>query len=395
MTHLQIDLAQIDLPALIERDGYPLRWQGREWHGACPFCGGAEKRSADRFRIQEKRSGGGWLYACRRCGKGGDAITYRRERHGESFADACAALGVALEAQRRAGPRKPARAAFVPIEPPAETWQDTAEAFALRCADALWTQAGARALTYLRGRGFADDTVRAFGIGVHLPPNNARGAAVGQWWAARGITLPRYYGGHIWQVSIRRSDETIAAEILAEGLDPHDADNRKNRRYKSLTGSHSSKALFNSDALITESRRAALHTVVVVGGEFDCMTAHQCAPAGMLAVTLGSEGATPDAECAYNLSGLDVLICLDSDTPGEAGAAKWLAAIPGARRIVSPVGKDLNDALRSGADLCAWLAGQVHYDRDVNGATINDMMARGYNVTVRDDGRLFAEPEGK
>jgi DNA primase len=375
MTITQIDLAQIDLPALIERDGYPLRWQGGEWKGACPFCGGHERRAADRFRVQEKRADGGWLFACRKCGKNGDAITYRRDRHGETFAQACAALGVAHTEQRTAGPRKPTRPAFVPIERRAETWQAAAEAFALRCADVLWTPAGAKARAYLRGRGFTDDTLRAFVIGY----NTASQRLAGQWWAWRGITIPRYYGGDLWAVNVRRH----RADVEADSGDG---------KYRMLAGG-TPGALFNADALITESQRGAIHTVIVTGGELDCMAAMQCAPAGVWAVTLGGETAKPDAEHVHVLRSYDVLVCLDNDATGEANAAKWLAALPVARRVHAPIGKDMNDTVRAGSDLRAWLAGNVRIDADTQrgDATAADMFARGYEMSVTPEGRYLAQ----
>jgi hypothetical protein len=385
MNATRIDLRGIDLPALVEQDKVNLRGNGQRYCAPCPNCGGR-----DRFYLT-LHSDDVWTFTCnancKPCSaKGntsGDAIAYLRWRNpGMSFPDACAALGVAREAQRHRAPRKPTRPAFVPIERRADTWQDAAADFALRCSTALWDRGAVQALTYLRGRGFTDDTLRVFDIGWHDPGNGDKGVKLaGQWWAWRGVTIPRSYAGNVWAVNVRRWRSDIE-------------DDGGSGKYRMLQGG-TPGALFNADRLITESQRGGVHTVIVTGGEFDTMSVMQCAPAGVHAVTLGGEGATPDAEHIHILRDFDVLACLDSDAAGDAGAAKWLAAIPGARRIVSPIGKDLNDFLRSGADLRAWLAGQVHFARDVDGATINDMIEHGYNVSIQADGRLFAEPMTK
>ena len=44
-------------------------------------------------------------------------------------------------------------------------WQSRAKAVAVEAERALWAPCGARALAYLRGRGFTDDTIRGARLG--------------------------------------------------------------------------------------------------------------------------------------------------------------------------------------------------------------------------------------
>jgi DNA primase len=361
-----IDLTGIDLTALIEREGVTLRRAApTEWHGPCPACGGR-----DRFAVWTHD--GRQFWRCRECHtKPGDAIAYVRWRNPSmGFRDACEALRVTPATGARP---QPVARPYVPIDAKPADWRENMAAFAAACARALWAPAAGPVLRYLRHeRGLTDDTIRAYGIGYN--PESRKIA--GQWWAWRGVTLPRWYCGDVWAVNVRRT----RADIDADG---------GQGKYKLVTGSTPAQ-LFNADTLITPGLRDRIHTVIVTGGEFDTLAVMQCAPAGVHAVTLGGESATPSPEVRAALGGFDVLICLDADEAGEAGAAKWLAALPGARRIVSPVGKDLSDFLTSGADVSAWLAGQIRYDVPGIEASIDWLAQNNYEPSCAADGRLLA-----
>jgi len=68
-----------------------LRKRGREYVGPCPFC----REGDDRFVVSpDKGRDGTGLFWCRRCNKGGDAITYLREVDGLSYWEALDALGL-------------------------------------------------------------------------------------------------------------------------------------------------------------------------------------------------------------------------------------------------------------------------------------------------------------
>ena len=63
----------------------PLRQQGREYHGPCPFCG----EGHDRFIVWSEQ-GETERYWCRQCNRSGDGIQFLRDYFGQSFQDAAA-----------------------------------------------------------------------------------------------------------------------------------------------------------------------------------------------------------------------------------------------------------------------------------------------------------------
>lgn len=336
--------ATFDLVEAIQRAGYPLRKVGAEYHGRCPFCGGVDRPGDPSDRFYVKWHEGRQWWRCRHCNpKGGDGIAWFRSAPGGgmTYAEALRAVGAPQEpTARRAAP--PATPTWRPLDPPTDAWQQAAKAFVARCAAALWSPAGAVALRYLREhRLLSDDTIRAARLGWHDP-----GApfvsidGIGRAW--RGVTIPRYYGGALWNVNTRRTKADTGGD--------------KRARYRGLEGGRT-KALYNGDVLITPSKRRVVHTAIVCGGEFDALVLQQAAPPGVAVVTLGGESTAPDPEVLAALDGLVVYLALDADDGGEAGAAKWEAALPSAIRVYPPGGaNDITDAARAGSDLVAWLA---------------------------------------
>ncbi len=357
-----VELSQIDLGTLIEADGVILR--GRpdgERHGPCPKCGGT-----DRFRVH-RHKGKDW-YACRQCHETpGDAIAYLRWLHGLTFPEALASLGIAdntpLTTTRPLRCAQPVDALGKPMparldDPPSASWQTGARGFAQTCEARLWSPNGARALSYLRDkRQLTDETLTAFGIGYNDADRwlTWGGKRV---FAARGLTIPTDYAGSLWRVNIRRP---VGAP-----------------KYQAVTGSR--VQLFNGDALADASVDA-----VICAGEFDAMLAQQLAPAGVAAVTFGSESKTPTWEARYLLRSRRVLIIFDTDATGEAGARRWREYVPWAE-IVTPTAHDLTDMARKGDQIGAWLAVQLAGDDESrNLARLGDVL--GYTVTFSDDGR--------
>lgn len=332
-----------DLVETIQRAGYALRKVGAEHHGACPFCGGADRPGDPSDRFYVKWHEGRQYFHCRKCKQHGDAIAWYRSTPGGGMTYAEALRAVGAPATPYAPPSRATPApTWRPLDPPTAEWQHTAEAFALRCAAALWSPAGATALRYLRDhRRLSDDTIRQARIGWHDP--GAPFATIdGIGRAYRGITIPRSYGGALWGVNIRRPKTDTGGD--------------KRARYRGLPGSRV-KALYNGDILITPSRRRMVHVAIVCGGEFDTLLCQQHAPPGVAAVTLGGEQTAPDYEVLAALAGLVVYVALDADDAGERGADAWAAALPGAIRVYPPGGvKDITDAALADADLTQWVA---------------------------------------
>lgn len=364
-----IDLQNVNLAALVERDGVHLHGQHeREQHGRCPKgCGNPNSRVHDSFRVQ-RYNGRDW-FACRHCHpKPGDAIDYLRWMHGMSTAEAISALGVS--GQRGVMPKpkpRPVTPAGIAIpdkllEAPADSWQRVALAFVDECAATLWTPRAAKALDYLRReRMLSDDTIRDYKLGVNP---KARQLAPDVW-ARRGYTIPHFYGGDLWRVRIRK---------FQADTDPD--------KYKVVSGAGDGKTqLFNGDMLASNP-----HTVIIVGGEFDAMLAQQHAPDGVSIVTPGSETVKPHWEIDYLLRGRHVWIAFDTDEAGNAGAQAWAAL---GQRLQVPHGKDVTEFAQAGGDVRAWLASCAAWDLD---AVVGALHRLGYDNTRFDNtGRIQAE----
>jgi hypothetical protein len=362
-------ISEISLSALIASDGIALHG-GREKYGPCPQCGGE-----DRFHYKEGE-GREWCF-CNKChgwGKWIDAVEYLRWRLGDEAAarelsarggmhPRQAAYFIAARLEKTGetmradalrewamhtlpceGQYKTVKIAIAPATPPqpqtdtppADEWQQRARAFVTACAAQLWQPAGAGALAYLRGRGLADDTLRAYQIGYNPTRRKSSEWGIGRDVVAlAGITIPRFIGGALWAVNVRRMND--------DGT-PYSGANK----YIMLTGSK--LGLFNADTLPGAS------LAVAFGGELDCILAAQFAPADVACVTFGGEGRSIVQPWAGMLESVpDVAVCMDNDAAGDSGAARWIV-LDQARRARVPQGKDLTDFHKAGGDVSQWFA---------------------------------------
>jgi len=181
--------------------------KGGEYAGPCPFCGGS-----DRLRVWPNHPSGRPQWWCRGCGKGGDVIAYLAQRGDLTPAEAGRLRrGGAWpgDTSTPAAPRPPTPKHAEVLAPPGPEWQRAARAFVADCQAALWADIGRRALAWLRGRGLADETIRAAGLGYN--PKDARherqtwGLPKGRpIWLPRGIVIPWEVDGSLWRVNIRR-----------------------------------------------------------------------------------------------------------------------------------------------------------------------------------------------
>src|SRR5579859_8007094 len=137
------------------------------------------------------------------CADFGDAVDWMQRRHGLTYWQAREALNVPPDVSSREGdePRAPERPEALP---PAASWQERAQEFAQLAKSLLWKNVGARALTYLHGRGLSDETIRSAGLGYW--PRQARGGAhFGKLWIASGIVIPWRKEGLPWSLHVRRA----------------------------------------------------------------------------------------------------------------------------------------------------------------------------------------------
>ena len=294
---------------------------GGEYAGPCPWCGGK-----DRFHVWPTPKSGRPRFWCRRCERKGDDIDLLRELKGLSFHDAARLVGRAKlgDAPSRAPP---------PLRPPNDTWQGRAEAVAVEAERALWSREGTQALSYLRHRGFTDETIRAVRLG-YISHDRREGPE--RWglpsdhrpvWLPRGITIPWRAGGSIWRLNIRRPSG----------------------KPKYIGPAGNANGLYGADGL--HPGRPAM----IVEGEFDALAVAQEAGGLVDAVATGSTCGARHTRWRRKLVTASVaLVAYDADDAGEEAAAWWLKVLPRVHRLI-PDG-DPSAMLQAGMDLREWVA---------------------------------------
>jgi hypothetical protein len=338
--------------------------------GPCPKCGGD-----DRFGVSPSEGDTG-LFNCRQCGFSGDGLDYLQEVEGRTFREACEVAECewklrSVTADRTAGhtfqgdaapppesvtaqnhtghtsgdsaPKTPQFPTPKRSEPPPEGWQERAFRLVLAAEDRIRadTQAARSARTYLKGRGFKDETIQAASIGVNP---STRFDDASDWaraddravWLPRGIVIPWLHAGHMWGVNIRRPDGDVQPEA-DEGW--------KARKYHRATGSRN--ALYNADEL--DGRPVAL-----VEGEFDALAIQQESDQ-VAAVATGSTawGRAPRWKALLRCAPV-VLVCFDAEHAGEQAADYWTDALPNAIRW-RPHLHDAAEMLEVGANVARWI----------------------------------------
>jgi DNA primase len=303
--------------------------RGGEWAGPCPFCGGR-----DRFHVQPATG----LWRCRQCSpdqRWQDAIAFVMRRDGVPFAEACSLLGASSselgEMKRLPRPQQPAGQLSEDIEPSA-TWRERAADFVEECKQALWSEHGARARTYLGSKGLKDQTLRVWHVGFHVAD---RYEPAVRWsldgrdvWLPRGIVFPWLIERDLWMVKIRRATD-----------DP---------KYWAVRGGH--PLLFGAETLVPGG------PAVLVEGEKDALLAWQAVNDRMAVVSLGSASRWRTHRGALLLAqATPLLLAYDVDAEGERGATRLQQLVPRARRIRPPVGKDIGEFIQAGGRARAWM----------------------------------------
>ena len=322
---MTLSLAEVDILALLRADVPDLRRKSNtphaEYCGPCPWCGGR-----DRFIVWPTPRKGNPRWWCRQCGKRGDAITWLRERHGLTFAEACRALDMERQTPS-AAPRLRAPATGIPTPP--QEWQDLARAFAEDCSTALWTPRARPALAWLRARGLTDDTIERAGLGFN--PAERDGLPV-------GVVIPWRVRGDLVAVKVRQSDAALRA-------------NPKAGKYVHRGGAGSPNDwLYNADAL--DAERA-----VMVESELSALAIKQAAGDLVVAVATGGTGNARHVHWRARLALAEVALqSFDADDAGDKGAAFW-CDLPNVTRW-RPERKDPGDMLRDDGALALrrWIA---------------------------------------
>jgi hypothetical protein len=208
------------------------------------------------------------------------------------------------------------------------------------CEEVLWSDVGAKALAWLRGRGLADETLRAAHLGYNekdrRQPRETWGLGKGKAiWLPRGIVIPWEIDGDLWRVNIRRP--------------------RGEPKYIGPAGCKN--ALYNADALVTD------RPAILVEGEIDALSLDQEASDRVVAVAAGSTSGSRQPRWIARLAMCpQVLVSFDAEVgKGDQAAAWWVDVLPNARRW-RPLWADANAMAQDGVDLRGWVLAALDGD---------------------------------
>lgn len=378
------------LNAYKARFGSAVHQHPSSWNGPCPLCGGDSGKS-DRFMIWECRSpeqmnrlgdlcrqhGITQAWACRRCGSGGDSISYYQKVEGMTFPEACEELGIELEKKgasvkkrlrRRAAPQEAAfmprgfapKAADMPKADEPEKWMTYAEKMLAEGQEAILT--AAPALRWLEKRGIDMAAVREYRLGYRTPEGKAagryryrsglglgkkerEGREVKKIFLPRGIMIPTFRAdGRLVNLRTRKHNADVQAEKEKAGKA------KEVQKYLSLEGGADPTFCLRS------SRPEHLATYAVVEAELDAILIHHVTGGFVGAVAIRSNRNKPDAATHALLSkAARVLIALDYDAAGADGVVWWMNTYAAAVRWPVPEGKDPGDYFGMGGDVRQWL----------------------------------------
>jgi len=344
--------ASIDMREWLQHQGYRPRSRGaRAWTFACPLHG--ETHGAALAVWQD-----GWR-CFGACGTGGDILTFVMRRDNCDFRTACQTLGLQDDAVKpgRKTSRKvisPSKPVPSPSEPPAEALQARLRALVDEGQANLHGGPGKAALEYLcETRGLTPDTVRKAQLGYSNPRPDGKPWRWNDLIVPSGaILMPWFAGGHLWGIKTRNPWATRPDQryLSVKAEDEH-----------ALGRTNLAGALYWADHITSRT------TVLIVEGEFNCLTAYQ-EYFDICPVSLGTAGATLNVRWyPYLLTAPRLLACFDRDKAGDAARSRLGALASGVRFIQTPDGiKDINDywtLARETGHFCAvsnWLADVVH-----------------------------------
>jgi len=306
--------------------GYELKKAGGYHVGACPFCGGT-----DRFTVKHTRDGD--RCHCRQCwdGKYHTVIDLVMRRDNVPFKTALQTLGG--DAMKHIPAMPQPKPQPKPITLPSAEWQASAFAEITAAADALYQPQGAAARAFLSARSLSESTWEAwlFGFMLYSPKDNPT-------IKIPVITMP-------WREWDAGGEVVTAVKYRVMNVN-------SKLRYFSKAGSKFDVPFGLSYAL--ESH----HTLLLVEGELNCVSAWQCRPAGVSCLSFGSEGGG-DARILQSVASRyqNVFVWADDvwDNPKQkARAAELQSLVTGrGKALRSPkddgVKHDANQLLKVGA----------------------------------------------
>jgi phage/plasmid primase-like uncharacterized protein len=312
-------LARTDLEQLFVELVGPSKGTGRAAQWPCPSPEHAQSGKTPPATIDADRDGGG-VWRCHGCGAGGSAIDVVMLVQGVGVGPAIGWLAERCGAHpRRQAPSPAPRLA--PARTEAQKAQKRAgdpaalRAYVEACETALWSDAGADVLAYLRGRGLTDEALRANRVGADLGP-----AAL-----ARADGLPRHYPAAVFPLLDGDGHATYVQNRPLSG-EPH---------YVNPT-----------EATWGKSPRLALLRPLDEAAELDAVVVCEGMPDALTLIGAGYRAAAvlgaaqPDADVARRLveelPTEQLVVAFDADERGVSGTAllgELLAAVGAGSRV--------------------------------------------------------------
>lgn len=316
---------QINLTALAtDLLGPPMRRQGRRLEWLCPF-------HDDRSPSLSIEEGKHW-WRCWACGEHGDAATLLMKIDNLTFPEAVRRItGDPADWRPRPGP--PVRRTGGPETPKGQgrtnprIGPDEVADLTQQASLRLWSDDGKEALTYLRGRGLTDETIRRAGLGFIQSGNPLIP------WRPPAVLFPWRDRGRVVKINAR---------VLPDWMESQPPDRRPPKYLEVFRDG--SPAIYPSPETIIPGR-----PVVITEGEADALIVTQEIGDKANVITLGGTSAAPDWEVMTRLSGcFPWLIALDNDPPGDKAADGWNQYTSAIRARPPGRCKDWTDAHQTG-----------------------------------------------
>lgn len=320
----------------------PLTKRGQNYWGCCPF----HNEKTPSFSVNEEKG----FYHCFGCGEHGDIISFTMKSNNVDFRAAIAEL--ANMAGLKLPEYKPKSDAQIAAE-------QSYVAIYARAADAyhnrLFSDAGAHALEYIRGRGFDDEMIKKYRIG-YAPKNNLiantftdiRPDAL----LATGLTRRGDYGTYdFFRDKLMFPIFNAHGQIVAFSGRSLDGSEPKYINTTDTEMFHKRKTVFGLNFARDAIHRA--NRTIVVEGQIDAIRM-QCNGFGETVAPLGT-ALTEDHIAILCKSNRNITFCFDGDNAGQKAAARACDIVLPFVRENSDVrfafvtgGKDPDEVLKSG-----------------------------------------------
>ena len=319
----------------------PLTRKGQNYWGCCPF----HNEKTPSFSVNEEKG----FYHCFGCGEHGDIISFTMKTNNMEFREALKEL--ADLAGVKMPEYKPKSAQQVARE---ESYTTICETATRMYQAALFTDAGAAALAYIRGRGFTDDMIKKYRIGYAPRGNiiankftNAKQDAV----IATGLCRRGDYGLYdFFRDKLMFPIMNAGGAVVAFSGRSMDGSEPKYINTTDTEMFHKRQTVFGlnfaRDAIYRANRS------IVVEGQIDAIRM-QCNGFPETVAPLGT-ALTEDHLAILCKSNRNITFCFDGDGAGQKAAARAAGLILPFVRDASDVrfafvtgGKDPDEVLKS------------------------------------------------